>query len=357
MVRTAVLSLVAVVAFAGAALADVVKLKSGETLVGTVQKQSDPGLVVLDHPVLGPLRIPMSEVEDVTLVVDTLPPDAQIEQAKLAEVRKQVRDEMKEEVRKEVEVEVAEAKAAAEAAAKAEEEKKRYANLPPELQAFFHVMHEWNVQLEMGFAGSQGNSPSLSFRIAGKAMHETETDRWTFSASYYHLQSNGETTEDNANLTALKDWLFKDSPWLFWAKGFYDYNNFQDWRNRVGGFAGVGYAIFKQDDLSLIGRFGGGYTYNFSGDQRSQPELYFGLDLIKWEFLPGNTLTGSVAWIPNLADLPQSRTDAKLEYTFKIPNVQGLSFKLGMANEYQSQTSDGSKHNDFKWYSTLLYAF
>lgn len=337
--------------------ADVVTLKTGETLVGTVVEQDDPQVVVLKHKVLGELRIPASDVTSTTLVSDTIPASKQVETAEMEAVKAQVREEVKEEVRAEVEKEIAEAKAAAEAAAKAEEAKAAYADLPPELQSFFMTLREWNVQLEMGFAGSEGNSPSLSFRLAGQAQKETTTDRWTFNAYYYHLQSDGETTKDEASFSVLKDWLFEDSPWLIWAKGAYDYNNFTDWRNRVGGFVGVGYRIFQGDDLELIARVGPGYTYNFSGDRHNRPEVLFGLDLIRWKPLPGHLMVAKVAWIPDLLDIPQNRTDASLEYSIAIPQVEGMSFKVGMANEYESITSDDSKHNDFKWYSSLVYKF
>ena len=333
--------------------ADVVTLNSGELLVGTIVAQDDPNVVVLQHPVLGELRIPSADVKSSTLVSDTVPVTKQVETVEMEAVKAELRDE----IRKEVEAEMAAAKAEAEAAAEQAEEEKRYAGLPPQLRAFFMTLREWNVQLELGFAGSEGNSPSLSFRVAGSAQRETTTDRWTINAYYYHLSSDRKTTNDEASFSVLKDWLFEDSPWLLWAKGFYDYNNFQDWRNRVGGFAGVGYRFFKEDDLELVGRAGAGYTYNFSGERRNRPEAYLGLDLIRWRPMPGHLFVASIAWIPDLANFPQSRTDAKLEYTFDIPDIPGLGFKLGMSNEYQSETSDGSLHNDFNWYSSLVYQF
>lgn len=337
--------------------ADVVTLKTGETLVGTVVSQNDPQVVVLRHQVLGELRIPASDVASTTLVSDSIPAAKQVETAEVEAIKAQVRQEVIEEVRAEVEKEIAEAKAAAEAAAKAEEEKAAYAGLPPELRSFFMILREWNVELEFGFAGSQGNTEELSFRIAGKAQKETATDRWTLNAYYYHLQSDGETSNDEGSFSVLKDWLFEDSPWLIWATGYYNYNNFTDWRNRVGGFAGVGYAFFQGDELELIGRVGLGYTYNFSGARRNRPEAYFGLDLIRWKPLPGHLMVGKIGWIPDLLDIPENRAEASVEYSIEIPQVEGMSFKVGMSNEYESITSDDSKHNDFTWFSSLVYKF
>ena len=353
MLRVICFVILASFALALQALADVVTLNSGESLVGEIVTQDDPDVVVLKHPVLGELRIPAADVKNSTLVSDTIPAAEQVETAEMEAVKAELRKE----IRKEVEAEIAAAKAEAEAAAKQAEEEQRYAGLPPELRAFFMTLREWNVQLELGFAGSEGNSPSLSFRVAGSAQRETTTDRWTINAYYYHLSSDRETTNDEASLSVLKDWLFEDSPWLLWAKGFYDYNNFTDWRNRVGGFGGVGYRFFQEDDLELVGRAGVGYTYNFSGDRRSRPEAYLGLDLIRWKPLPGHQFVASVAWIPDLANFPESRTDAKIEYTYEVPNIPGLGFKIGMSNEYQSETSDDSLHNDFNWYSSLVYQF
>lgn len=359
MKKTCLLSLI-VIAMLSITLrtnADVVTLNSGETLVGTVVQQSDAEVVVLQHPVLGELRIPAKDVKTTTLVSTDIPAAKQVEAAEMEQVKAQLREEVKAEVRAEVEKEMADAKTAAEAAAKEEEAKGPYKGLPDDLQAFFLTLREWNVQVEMGTSGSQGNSPSFAFRIAGKAQKETTTDRWTFNAYYLHQQSDGETTQDEGSFSVLKDWLFEDSPWLLWAKGGYDYNNFTDWRNRVGGFVGVGYRIFQEEDLELVGRVGPGYTYNFSGDRHNRPEIYFGLDLIRWKPFEGHLMVGSIAWIPDLLDVPQSRTDAKLEYSILIPQLEGVSFKFGVTNEYESQTSDDSKHNDFTWFSSLVYQF
>lgn len=346
----------------GNVFADLVQLKTGEKLIGKVVSEDKDGQLVFDHPVLGELTIPLAQVSVISEDPDPDAPSPEILEIEPnegdqtpslpPEQMARIREEVKEEVKQEI---------AAEEAAKAKGEPKLdpYEGLPPEAHAFLLTLREWNVSLSLGVSGSSGGEDTLSFRVDGSASHKDEHGRLALSTYYYHLQSGGETSEDKANFTAQYDWNFlgEDSRWLLWAKGSYDYDITTSWRNRVSAFGGIGYRIFDKEDLQLVGRFGPGATYNFSGDENFQPELYFGLDLIKWQVVKGQTLTGNVAFIPDVSQPQYNRTQVNAEYKIKIPDVPGISLKAGVNYEYDSITDDDSSHNQLNYYGAVVYDF
>src|SRR5690606_29571895 len=134
-------------------------------------------------------------------------------------------------------------------------------------------------QFDLGFAGSSGNSDTFDGRAAFLTTRETERDRWRIDASYFYGESGGVRTKNDFTAGVLKDWLFPESPWLVFAQGRFDYDEFKTWSYRVSGHGGVGYEFIKNDELTLIGRLGAGVSKEWKPSSDLRPEGLLGAEL------------------------------------------------------------------------------
>jgi hypothetical protein len=67
------------------------------------------------------------------------------------------------------------------------------------------------------------------------------------------------------------------------------------------------------------------------------------------------SLNFSNYYTPDLQDMSEFRNITNVGYRIDIGAVRGLSFKVGMQNEYISNSPPPTNKNDFKYIGTLAY--
>ncbi|HEX7010242.1 MAG TPA: DUF481 domain-containing protein [Phycisphaeraceae bacterium] len=333
-----------------AAQAERVVLHSGEVLQGRIIEQT-PEHVVLDHSFLGRLTIPAAQVAAIepdsaqTAPTATAPADADHAPAATQPAEPPASQPAETEPpATQSEVDLGAAAVPPALAAPAPEEKK---------PSFFD---DWKASIALGLAGSQGNSETQSFNAHFNATKETPEDRWLADFSYFLSFNNGERNQNELKADLTKDWLMPESPWFFFAQGIYQYDEFEAWEHRFSGFGGMGYTFVKNDRLELIGRGGVGATYEMGLVDELVPEALFGASILRWQLTDNQTLAASTTYYPALDDISEFRLVSSLEWSIKIDQADGLSLKLGINNEYESNVVEG-KHNDFKYYGALVFNF
>ena len=301
---------------------DQLTLTTGETLKGRIIGRSEQ-TVTLEHPILGQLTIERAHIAALAQPAPDQPPAPD-----------------------------APPTAAVDQPAKAD----LAADVVPD-SPLAHLFHSRDSHFEIGLSGTDGNSQTTNFRLGMVSKKEDDAMRSVFKSSYYFSKSDGNTTRNEFNAQLTHDWLIPDSPWLLFAQGIYDYDQLQSWDHRVSGFAGVGYELVKTDRFELIGRTGGGLTKEFGGENDLRPEGLVSAAILKWKLTDSQTLTGSATYYPDLGEMGQFRTLAKLEWQVLLNHADGLSLKLGLEDEYESHTDGDSIHNDLKYYGSLVIDF
>ena len=330
-----------VLVFCGPVSAHVVKLKTGDIIKGPVVEQTDTA-VRMDHPVLGPLTIPADQV----LSVQPDAPEADPEQS-IPSVETQISEVEASESRLDTPPSAALA-TTADGAIEAD---------PKPASGILRFLSESNAQLELGLNGSEGNTDEMDLRAAFKAGKTDDRTRWKLDTAYNLSKTNNERTTNDATVGLVNDWLLPDSKWFYFAQGRFDYDEFQDWERRVSGSGGLGYQFIKNDTWDVLGRFGGGVTKNFGDvDDDLNPEGQIGGEMT-WRISKLQTLGARTTVFPNLDDHGESRIISAAEWTMQLDRFEGLSFKLGLENEYESETSDDSDHNDLTYYGALVISF
>lgn len=307
----------------GTATADEIELTTGEVLHGRLVELTEQQ-VVFEHPVLGELTVPR---EQVTRFHSEPAADGELD------------------ADGDVDVEVDDASQPADGDA-------------PEVEPdAAGLLARWDSTLTLGFSGTRGNTRSQSFNTQFRTLKEDDDHRWIAEANYFYGRDNGIITQNEFRAELTKDWLFPESPWFYFARANYQYDQFQPWRQRVGGYGGFGYEFIKREDLELVGRVGLGGTYEFEGGRGFTPEALLGASLLRWHITENQTLTGSATLYPNLEDRGEFRLDNGVEWTLRVSHADNLSIKLGLENQYESAPAGDGKHNNLKYYGGIVFEF
>jgi putative salt-induced outer membrane protein YdiY len=363
-----VLTLAAAMASAAATRGDTVELMNGDRLNGrVVQRTTDAP--VFEHALLGRLTIVNAQIKSVTVnppvggaalalppavAQPVTPPAGQPKPKPVAAVQPSAAAAPQPAAKPAA---APTAQAAAQPAKAAAPTPPAGATPPPELSPFQNFVKDWKSHLELGLNGSAGDNDIQSLYLRVNTKKDDGKDRWLANAQWLYSQSHNRTTQNQADAEVTKDWLAKDRPWFLFAKGLYKHDQFRTWRNRASGFGGAGYTFLKDNKVEINGRLGFGGTYEFGSVNDFTPEALFGGSIMKWQINDRQTMAGECTWYPSLVDEDHYRIVGKVWWQYALDVMKGLSLKIGMENEYDSQTQGDDKKNDFKYYAALVLDF
>jgi putative salt-induced outer membrane protein YdiY len=276
---------------------DRIELTSGDVLIGTVVEQTDDH-VVLAHPILGQITVATGDVAAMMLAdapdVEPIAPEPE----------------------------------------------------PP----------AWEREIDLGLSGASGNTDFFNLRAAIRATRETDLHRWRFDTAFYYGEEDGERNQTRATAGVLKDWLFTDSPWLVFVQGRFDFDDFRSWTYRVSGHGGVGYTFLDDDTFQLIGRLGAGASKQWKRTESIKPEGLIGGEF-RWNIDDRQRLTAHSTLYPQLDDFFEFRLVSGVAWTMSLDRGRGLNLSAGIEHEHESTVDQGFKHNDFRFYAGLTFAF
>jgi putative salt-induced outer membrane protein YdiY len=275
--------------------ADKVELKSGEVLEGTIKIRDDKKKNILfHHPILGDLTISLDSIQN---MVDEAP-----------------------------------------------------AASPPAPPA-------WSQRLEFGVNGSEGNTQEFNLYSSYRAKYVDDDERINLDASFFLNKSDSTTTKEEFTVGILKDWLLPDSDWFYFAQARFDSDKFAHYDRRIAASAGIGYDWIKEENLRVTLRGGlGAARESGSNDNSIQPEGQLGGEF-EWKISKHQSLNGSVNYYPDLEEPREFRAVGLLEWTIRFADAEGVAFKLGIKDEYESSVIPGIKHNDLNYFAALAFDF
>lgn len=228
---------------------------------------------------------------------------------------------------------------------------------PPEPPSDLYFWEGWSGSVEVGLNGTDGNSRSSNLRGTVGAQRKTELMESSADASYLYADDRGRKSKSRAEFNLRNDWLFRDSPWGFYALGRLEFDEFQDWRWRLSGFAGPSYTFIKDETTTLRGRVGAGVAREFGGaDNDFVPQLNIGADF-SHAFSTRSKLFASAEYYPSLSDFPAYRFEIKAGYEVLLEESSKTRLKLGITDRYDSDPGRAKKRNDFEYYAVLGWTF
>jgi len=316
--------------------ADRVVLNNGDALSGEIVERTETA-ITLRHAVLGDLVLPIERVRKVEAEAAGSERDTSAE----AEGNTESTPGETDEAAPDAEAIEHDAKQAADA------------NLSPTEQ----FLRDWESTLTLGLNGASGNSDTQDYRVGLRTHYQEGRDRWKVDTDWYYATADGRKTRNRFSTDVVRDWLQEDSPWFFFLKGSYTYDENHNWLNRTSGFGGGGYTLANNDKVELTTRVGFGGTYEYGDVNEFTPEALFGGSAVDWRMTDRSTVNGDVIYYPSLEEESAFRVESILQWRYKLDSERKMSLNLGIENEYDSRTPNDPNNNDFKYFATVSFEF
>ena len=215
----------------------------------------------------------------------------------------------------------------------------------------------WSGSFDTGLNGASGNSNLFNFRIAYNLRRKTETNSLTSDFVYNYATQEGETNVDQALFNIRDEILFANSPWTIFSSGQIEYDTMRDYKFRIGGYAGAGYAVVDNADKTFKLRAGAGISREIGSDGTANewvPEFVFGSDF-RYKFNDRSSFLAILDYYPQV-DFSQYRVRARAAYEYILDPSLGMVLRLGFQDRYDSNPGT-AKNNDLTYFTALGLQF
>jgi len=135
----------------------------------------------------------------------------------------------------------------------------------------------WDKELDVGFSGSKGDTDEADVVAGASLDYADEHKHWEITGHYEISYSESKLDDHNARATVLRDWRFPGSRWFAFSYSIYDFDSFEAWEHRLTSGAGPGYRVISDGPFELDTRVGPFFTYEFGDEDTARPEFALGL--------------------------------------------------------------------------------
>ena len=320
--------------------ADEIVMADGDVIRGTIVEENDDEVVLL-HPVFEQMRIPRDRILAVKRGAPRSARPGFGEIITGAGVRPQISN-------RQMPPKVTEAQATVQSSDEKPDD------LEKTIDALTNFDH-WNFVVGAAFGFVENVNSEFNVRLSAQAEHNSEFARLRINGAYFLNSTNDEIIDNDISFSTTQDWFFPESDWSIFARGSYQWDEFELWEHRVSAYVGPGYKLFNTENLTVDTRFGAGLTYEY-GIPQTLPELLASIEWT-WQINDRQKLAGTFSYAPEVTNFNQFRLSLNAEWNFQLQEAEGLSFYIGLKDEYQSIVPQGSTRNDLRLFGGIKYDF
>jgi putative salt-induced outer membrane protein YdiY len=216
-------------------------------------------------------------------------------------------------------------------------------------------LQNWKRSVEVGVNGSEGNTRNMHVHAGTQLKYENDNKRWNIESAYNNTEDSGETSRSDFFAKFSRDFLTPGESRFYFTEGRYDWDEFEDWDYRINLGAGLGEQLIKEDNWSVLGRLGLGFSKEFGGeDSEWVPEGLIGIES-DWKIANRNTLVFKNTLYPSFREAGEFRNISELSWKIGLDELNGIDLKLGLQNEFDSNASSDSRKNDFKYNLSFVF--
>jgi hypothetical protein len=216
----------------------------------------------------------------------------------------------------------------------------------------------WAGGIDLGVNGTSGNSDLVNFRAGINAKRQTADNIFVTDFLYTYARQEGLTTANQALFNARDEILFPDSPWSLFGATQFEYDQLRAYRYRVGVYAGAGYTVRDDEDMTFKLRGGAGAVREFgtgANEDRWVPEFVFGYDF-RYRLSDRSSFLSILDYYPRIDDPSQFRVRARAAYEHVLDPATATVLRLGVQDRYDSHPGNAEK-NDLTYFVSLGVRF
>lgn len=302
----------------------VVDIKGGDRIRGQLVGESDDTYVIVS-PILGTVSLPRDQVENVTVIK----PKKEGDDTEKAEPSKKEADSKSDESL----------------------DKVKEATKPKS---------PWSGSVRFGLTYSDASDVSLNLNLGLTLQKKTDLESFLLTASYFYARNSSGVTDNDVIAVADQTWYFgtKEAPsrWNVFAKGTYQWDEFELWEQRLSAYAGLGYALIRDKDLTVGSRFGAGGTLETGGNRSFDPQFLFEINA-NWTINEMQSFIGALSFAPEMTNFTNFLLTTSFTYQIKFGTDTPWAFNFSVLDIYDSEPGPDGTTNDLKVVIALGYTF
>ncbi len=215
----------------------------------------------------------------------------------------------------------------------------------------------WDGSFDLGMDGSEGNSENFNLHVGFHAKRKTENNVLTLSLDYIRQTAQTIATTNRLYFDGRLERLLAQSRWSLFAHETVEYDEFQSFNVLDTSDAGVGYRAIKNDNTTLIGRFGAGFSHEYGGPENGQyiPEVVFGLQL-EQQISKRQKFVGVAEYAADVGEFRRYRLRTQAAWDISLDQEKNLNLRIGVLDLYNSKP-DGARPNDLDYAMMLMWKF
>jgi putative salt-induced outer membrane protein YdiY len=218
------------------------------------------------------------------------------------------------------------------------------------------LMEGWKREFALGVNGSDGNTVNFNLRSTLDFDYEDERRRWEIGGVFVYKSEDSEATDQFGKASIRRDWLFPGSRWFVFGAGVWDYDDFKDWKHRVGVVSGPGYEILKRETTTLRSAVGLSFQRELKGEKDNLLGGYWGVDF-NWDINSILRFRARNNLFPYFNESGEWRNVSSLALRVRLLEAPVLNLNLGIDNEYDSNAVPEDDKNDLKYSTTIGLEF
>lgn len=215
----------------------------------------------------------------------------------------------------------------------------------------------WEGEISAGYNRSDGNTETSELSTSLMLNRKREVDEFTVKGNVFYSSSDGKMDAKKwYSMSRYAFGFFGNKLYLF-AKMEADHDRFANINYRVMPSGGIGFWISDTEDFKAKVDVGIGLEHT---DYRDVTGDTSELTLVPSAFLEKkifgeSKITENVTCYPSLEDSANYRLHS--ETSFVNPINDKLSLRLSFIEDYDSSPATGTKKNDIRFTSSLVYVF
>lgn len=214
----------------------------------------------------------------------------------------------------------------------------------------------WTGSFGLGFTASKTTTNTIGLNANGALTRTDEMSTWASSIKYVYNYDDSEVKDNFFIAQSDYDRLFDiGSPWSWFLNGSYQFNSTENYRQRVKGFAGLGYFFSRTEELSWKARGGAGTTWDQRGTRSGWTPRAMLSTGATWKPVEGMTFEGSASYEPDFADFNNYLAVLEMKVNLAISSMDNVSIYFTLRDEYNSKPSQGDSYNQI--WVTLGFAY
>ncbi|MFT7538839.1 MAG: putative salt-induced outer membrane protein YdiY [Lysobacterales bacterium] len=217
---------------------------------------------------------------------------------------------------------------------------------------------EWTREVSVGISQTGGNTEKGSFSGNIDVNRKTDKDEWTAAYSQYLASSNKKQDARKSKASLRYAASFgAEKEWFHFYKVEADQDRFSNIDYRILPSGGIGYWFADTDSFkaNVETAFGYEHTSYRDGTKSKGEMVVIPSAYIEKEISDGLRISEKITIFPSLEDLSEVRLISETKVSNTLSDNMYLTLRF--IDEYDSAAKGSSEKNDYRFVSSIDYAF